>query len=258
MLLPWLSLPIILLQLARCTTALDCYGTNGNLVSRDFQPCIAIDGVQSMCCGLNRTEAENPDICLANGLCFNKDSNSFFFDSCTDKDWNSPNCLSRTLCPQVNRAFTSVTTCSDGTWCCGFQNFTGCCNKNLGFRLNATLVSVNAAAATITVTATVTPSGGNSAEKASTGGTVKTAVLGGVAAGLGVLVLCALAGGFWVGLRKGRGQRSKQMGDYTAHPPLFQEYKEADNANAVHEVGVDSRLVELPVGTRSPTLMSPR
>src|SRR3954454_18358100 len=100
-----------------------------------------------------------------------------------------------------------MTQCTDFTWCCGTQNFTDCCNKGLGFTLADSLVTFSSAnstdavpvsSATATTTVTATPA----AEKVG----VDSNVVVGVAVGLGILMVLGTAGGFWAGLRRGRGR----------------------------------------------------
>lgn len=76
-----------------------CYAPDGRVADNTYQPCIAINGVHSMCCSLNTT---TPDTCQPNGLCLSNSANeyksNYWRDFCTDKTWESPNCLSKTLC----------------------------------------------------------------------------------------------------------------------------------------------------------------
>lgn len=60
-----------------------------------YQPCISVENEFSMCCRLNDT---GPDQCLQNGLCYWTSRNEYWRDYCTDKTWDSPNCLSNTTC----------------------------------------------------------------------------------------------------------------------------------------------------------------
>lgn len=76
-----------------------CFAPDGSVADHSYQPCIAIDGVHSMCCSLNST---HPDTCQTNGLCLSSTESTFgenyWRDFCTDETWESPNCLSKTLC----------------------------------------------------------------------------------------------------------------------------------------------------------------
>ncbi|KAH8595237.1 hypothetical protein B0O99DRAFT_687080 [Bisporella sp. PMI_857] len=244
----WASSPITFLSLLSITKATICYAPDGkSIASPDFQPCIAVDGVHSMCCGIVRDS--NLDICQPNGLCLNTGKNSHFRDYCTDKTWSSPNCVPKTTCSDgvLGSSFIEMTACSDGSWCCGANNVTNCCNKKLGFQLKEQLVTFNAdatdeegevetitatttALSTTTVTATVT-SAPTSAAAVGTGesnnnsnssndltktvtekdtsGMVDRAVVIGLGVGLAMLALTGTAGGFYVGRRNGSGGPQK-------------------------------------------------
>ena len=91
-----------------------CYFPNGTATTNEeFQPCVAITGVVSMCCATNRTQFA--DECLSNGLCHNPCATTglcgdttggqYWRETCTDKTWNSPFCL-KNVCtnPAVSRA----------------------------------------------------------------------------------------------------------------------------------------------------------
>lgn len=76
-----------------------CFARDGSRADDTYQPCIAVDGVESMCCSLNST---TPDTCNPNGLCLSS-ANSKYVPNywrcfCTDETWDSPNCLSKTIC----------------------------------------------------------------------------------------------------------------------------------------------------------------
>lgn len=92
-------LPLFLVLPQLVTSIQQCYRPDGIPVADEiYQPCILIKGVESMCCRINDV---NPDECLPNGLCSsNKDPKpySYWRDFCTDRNWESPNCLPRTIC----------------------------------------------------------------------------------------------------------------------------------------------------------------
>lgn len=72
-----------------------CYAPDGGAPehAEDYMPCIPVEGVDSMCCALNRTI--NIDRCLPNGLCSmdgDGGTGGYFRNFCTDKNWKSPNC----------------------------------------------------------------------------------------------------------------------------------------------------------------------
>lgn len=88
----------LLLALLPLTNAA-CYAPNGVLEPNTaYQPCISVTGINSMCCALNRTLVGGvADKCSQNGLCIAADGTSWR-GFCTDKNWNSPGCLSREVC----------------------------------------------------------------------------------------------------------------------------------------------------------------
>lgn len=81
----------------------ECYAPDGTIADSRFLPCIGFDYVDSMCCRLNDTY---PDVCQPNGLCYWPRANKYYLDYCTDKSFDSPNCLSKTICddPAVSRS----------------------------------------------------------------------------------------------------------------------------------------------------------
>lgn len=95
-----LPLSILLLQ-ARQARAFQCYAPDGftateNQGNYEYLPCIVIQGVDSMSCGMNGTSLELTDACMPNGLCYR--DQVYYRDFCTDSTWKSPNCLSNTIC----------------------------------------------------------------------------------------------------------------------------------------------------------------
>jgi len=82
-----------------------CYSPDGSAVNDAlYQPCINIQGVESMCCALNATST--PDICSPNGLCVAGWGNQAYWrDFCTDSTWKSPNCLPKTTCDEAVHTF---------------------------------------------------------------------------------------------------------------------------------------------------------
>lgn len=60
----------------------DCFFPNGDL--RIERPCFP-EAAVSPCCAVDWT-------CLANGLCFYPPSGRLSRGTCTDPDWNSPDC----------------------------------------------------------------------------------------------------------------------------------------------------------------------
>ena len=90
-----LGLPLFLLPLVNAA----CYAPNGVAEPNTaYQPCIAVEGINSMCCALNRTlVGGTADKCAQNGLCIGGDGSSWR-GFCTDKNWDSPGCLSNDIC----------------------------------------------------------------------------------------------------------------------------------------------------------------
>lgn len=88
----WIVLPRLVISQKQC------FRPSGIAVTNPvYQPCIQVDGVESMCCRLNDT---NPDTCHPNGLCMatqEGDNLGYWRDFCTDSTWRSPNCL-RDIC----------------------------------------------------------------------------------------------------------------------------------------------------------------
>lgn len=85
----------ILLFAHSFAAARECYAPDGTIADARFLPCIGFDSVNSMCCRLNDT---SPDVCETNGLCYWPDRNTYYRNYCTDKNWNSPFCLSKSIC----------------------------------------------------------------------------------------------------------------------------------------------------------------
>ncbi|TAQ91382.1 hypothetical protein B7494_g318 [Chlorociboria aeruginascens] len=197
-----------------------CYAPNGTAVNNDdFQPCIDIVTIDSMCCATNR--ATNQDTCQTNGLCLNLESGNYLRDFCTDPTWSSPNCLPQTTCNypdlEADTGWITMTQCPDGTWCCGVDNST-CCESKAGFELAQNLITFNTptattspdsanetvtATTTATVTATVTPKSGEDVEL-------------GLGVGLGALAILGSLGSFLAGLWRG-----KKMERITVDDPVY-------------------------------------
>lgn len=206
-----------------------CYAPDGTPSGDDFLPCIMtgnVDGseflpglplcptnliiVFSVCCGTNRTS--NLGECLTNGLCLNVESGDYFFDYCTDPTWQSPNCLPKDTCTNSTTGglaslYVEMTQCSDGSWCCGSNNFTDCCTPELGFHLKDNLVTFdtpNATTAaciaspvvTLTTTATATATVTTQSKDGSK--------IAGVVVGFSFLAIFGSFGGFYIGLMRGQ------------------------------------------------------
>ncbi|KAJ6019257.1 hypothetical protein N7522_001324 [Penicillium canescens] len=154
-----------------------------------------------MCCSLNST---TPDTCHPNGLCLSsadsKYGSNYWRDFCTDETWNSPNCLSKTICDKSAGGSSSwtarLTICDGGAYCCGTDK--SCCLEGTTFTLAATLVNIgNHTTATAIVTATVT---------SKVSGSSKVAIGAGVGVPLAVLALAMLGAGFLWGRKKAQAK----------------------------------------------------
>lgn len=85
------SLLILLFGPSFIVFAQSCYFPNGVLASK-FTPC---DGTASVshCC-------KGAEACLTSGLCYGSDDHSINIGTCTDENWNDPNCFR--LCPRTS------------------------------------------------------------------------------------------------------------------------------------------------------------
>jgi len=83
-----------------------CYAPNGSATNDlIYQPCIAVLGIESMCCALNTT-VNTQDTCDPTGLCrAGKGEFAYYRTYCTDKTWQSPNCLPKTTCDDAASPF---------------------------------------------------------------------------------------------------------------------------------------------------------
>ncbi|KAJ5976481.1 hypothetical protein N7481_010188 [Penicillium waksmanii] len=182
-----------------------CYSPDGNEVTEDtYVPCIAIDGVDSMCCKMNHT---NPDICDPNGLCYST-KNIYWREYCTDPTWDSPNCLPKTTCAdgtggQSNRT-AMMTRCPNGSgrsFCCGKS--TDCCGNDNEIVLDSTLVSIGPSNSSESTTSDTQNGDGGSSSKVAIGV--------GVGVPLGILAISMLGFGFWWGKKKARAESKAMM-----------------------------------------------
>lgn len=95
----WLQLLFFLPKIL-ANEATPCYAPDTTRRDDRFMPCISMEGMDSMCCRLND---HDPDICKPNGLCYweNVDGggrNGWYRGLCTSQDWDTPNCLPKTIC----------------------------------------------------------------------------------------------------------------------------------------------------------------
>ncbi|KAK4160570.1 hypothetical protein QBC43DRAFT_359278 [Cladorrhinum sp. PSN259] len=183
-----------------------CYAPDGKTIADPslFAPCnrlgITQAGVHSSCCQLNgnSTLSEGPsssrDLCAITGLCLNNGVVRRGF--CTDPSWKSPACVR--VCDDVSAggspsSFAEMTSCTDGTYCCGRNNLT-CCGTSWAVKPPALMVAPSPKA---TVTVTAIPDTGSSSQRR---GNNKTVIVG-LSAGLAGVVMVA-AGAIWYLVRR--------------------------------------------------------
>ncbi|KOC10807.1 hypothetical protein AFLA70_137g002531 [Aspergillus flavus AF70] len=235
------TLLLIRLNLVAATT---CYTPDGYAVTDPrYIPCIAIEGENSMCCKLNDTM---PDTCHSTGLCYSSQT-GYWRDFCTDKNWDSPNCLKKTFCDDAaggkSNWTTRVTSCGDGSWCCGDTN--NCCTNGGGFTLDSPLVAIGNNA-TVTTTVTATPKDSN---KGSSDSSTKVVIGVGVAVPLACLACGMLGVGFLWGRRSARQALSQpefqRVSSGTAIP-LKTPQAELGHEQQIYEVSGNEQSYELP------------
>ncbi|GFG23842.1 hypothetical protein IFM61606_03734 [Aspergillus udagawae] len=180
--------PLFSLAISPVSSA--CYYPNGT-ADDNYQPCNRVQGVNGMCCSLDRpnspggpdSKGYTADFCLENGLCQNivqKMSTgqmvyTYWRTLCTSTDWSTNGCLNVCTQGEVYPGHTvPLTPCENTpesrTWCCG-QNNTACCGTSEAIILAPTLaVGLLASTSTSTVSSTsvstVPPSSSSSATPA--------------------------------------------------------------------------------------------
>lgn len=109
-----------------------------------------------------------------------------------------------------------MTFCTDGSWCCGIQNYTDCCDMGLGFSLADNLVEFkssgeNVATASQLPTTTSSPNSPATTSSFTTlacdtrsGIRIETGAVIGIGVGFGILVIFGTIGVFFAGLRRGK------------------------------------------------------
>ncbi|KAF2491805.1 hypothetical protein BU16DRAFT_542893 [Lophium mytilinum] len=121
-----LSNPIVILAVALSAIpaiSASCYYPDGSFpTDYAYQACT---GDQfSSCC----IPAEG-DLCLSNGLCQFGKGGYFFRGACTDKDWNSPNCLQHCKTGDYASKWQKVVSCGGNRYCC-YNSQSVCCNDD--------------------------------------------------------------------------------------------------------------------------------
>jgi hypothetical protein len=145
-----------------------CFHPNGSIPGPDYQSCNSTIEF-SMCCAWNRTY--DADQCLQNWLCYSPigtiirenparirrghlkitprsvdldvsytlvGGNSLRAEGEANQDMSLVQDPNNPSLGDYSWGDAILTVCQDGSWCCGYENITGCCYKNLGVRLDAT------------------------------------------------------------------------------------------------------------------------
>lgn len=156
-LLPFL---VLLSQLLSLVSA-KCYNYDGTASTSAFKACNGT-GV-SMCCQLGASD-DNGDVCGSGstfGLC-GVTGSELTRESCTDPTWKDPACLKLCVTGAGAHNGSAITTCDDGSYCCG-QNNSSCCDAGQGLfivknQLATGLPTVTASISTVTPSPTSTVS----------------------------------------------------------------------------------------------------
>ncbi|KAK3324998.1 hypothetical protein B0H66DRAFT_636505 [Apodospora peruviana] len=160
--------------LLRVTADTKCFAPDGVTVADNdtYVPCnklgITQQGVHSSCCKLDG-DPNDRDLCASTGLCVNSGIISRGY--CTDKTWKSPACVNVCTDPRWGGSMTGaaeMTSCTDGTYCCGHNNLT-CCGTQWAVKVPL-LTSTTITTTTITPTPTPAPANQNIAAIAGLGG----------------------------------------------------------------------------------------
>jgi hypothetical protein len=117
-----------------------CWAPDGETLANNktYVPCnklgIEQQGVYSSCCQLDG-EPDERDLCTTTGLCLRNNVVSRGY--CTDKTWASKACVN--VCGSDDDGGnstgpTEITSCTDGTYCCGSNNLE-CCGTNRAFSI---------------------------------------------------------------------------------------------------------------------------
>ncbi|KAL4743499.1 hypothetical protein BDV11DRAFT_178490 [Aspergillus similis] len=115
------------------TLAAKCYYTDGTFALDEQQPCFP-EKEHSACCGIAKTNGDENDYCLTNGLCLGQVKGYTGFvllNSCTDSSWESDDCPN--FCPksmQVSYGI-HILPClesSNNQWCCSTDG-SDCCDN---------------------------------------------------------------------------------------------------------------------------------
>ncbi|KAK0716086.1 hypothetical protein B0H67DRAFT_554475 [Lasiosphaeris hirsuta] len=164
-------------QVQRAHSAeITCYAPDGVTVAPNdtVVPCnnlgITQSGVHSSCCQLLGDESDR-DLCAITGLCLTNGIVRRGF--CTDPTWKSPACVKVCDDPMAGgsrNSFAEMTSCTDGTYCCGRNNLT-CCGTTWAVKPPTLLMNT-------TITTTPSSTKTNIAPIAGLGGALGAVVLG--------------------------------------------------------------------------------
>ena len=178
-----LSIALISTLVLRVTADVTCFAPDGVTIADNetYVPCnklgITQQGVHSSCCRLDGAP-DDRDLCASTGLCINNGVVSRGY--CTDQTWKSPACVNVCTQPNVSphlpqtpppsqprnppltnnshpqwggskTGVAEMTSCTDGTYCCGHNNLT-CCGTQWAVK-----VPLLTGSTTTTITATATP-----------------------------------------------------------------------------------------------------
>ncbi|KAK0746790.1 hypothetical protein B0T18DRAFT_412430 [Schizothecium vesticola] len=181
-LLAYLSILLPPVALADHAAEVQCYAPDGQTVANSslVSPCnnlgITQSGIHSSCCQLQGDESVR-DLCTATGLCLSSGVVRRGF--CTDKTWKNPTCVGVCVDKQAGgtpTGFAEMTSCTDGTYCCGRNNLT-CCGTKWAIEAPSIISSV----VMTTTTASAAPAKQNVGAIAGLGGALGAVIL--VAAG---------------------------------------------------------------------------
>jgi hypothetical protein len=276
-------LALIVLVTISSVVCQTCYMPNGTANTPDYQPCHT--GRVSMCCATNRNNSytnicRSDDLCIETGTTEFPGSNHIWREGCTDPTWKDPACLKLCVsglgklvemvsCQLKSNASTIVqnepgdafqlnetsnhiiiTTCPDGSMCCGLDN-TACCDSKSGvFILNDQIYSTkpgsasttsSASASTAASSSTSTTASATSESPSASASSSHGRALGiGLGLGIGIPALAILACGTYFFTRRRRStpeyvdERKEQISEAGPGIPRPVELE----GSGVHEAGL--------------------
>ncbi|KAI0013098.1 hypothetical protein F4779DRAFT_476638 [Xylariaceae sp. FL0662B] len=224
---------LITLSVASLVAATTCYRPDGSATDDTYRPCNGTAEF-SMCCHTgvvlaNGEPYNGGDACgsgASYGLC-GVTGTQLWRESCTDPTWKSPACLKLCVDGGYANEDAEITSCADGSYCCGSNN-TECCAQRQGkFIVNnqvssslppettssSSSTSIPAASATSsTGTSSSTPTSSPVALQRSglSGGAIAGISVAGTLVGVGIV-----AAAVYIGWKRGRRSKSS-----TSEKPL--------------------------------------